>query len=81
MIIVMACVNDELLTDVFCKSVLSVLCIFLPVHLERGELVNLPSDVAAFDRVTVSRGLAEPVKGHSSHTSSLLWSFCVLCAC
>lgn len=42
--------------------VLSGLCIFLPVHLERREFVNSPSDVAAFDRVTVSCGLAEPVK-------------------
>ena len=42
--------------------VLSGLCIFFPVCLESGEFVYSPSDVAACDRVTVSRGLAEPVR-------------------
>ena len=81
MIIAIACVNthDELLTDMFSVSllVLSGLCIFWPVHLKRGEFVNLHSDVAGFDRVTVSLGLAEANKG--TLQPHLLVSVVILC--
>ena len=81
MIIAIACVNthDELLADIFTVSllVLSGLCIFLPVLLKRGEFVNSHSDVAAFDRVTVSLGLAEANKG--TLQSHLLVSVVILC--